>query len=84
MERRHGIDCFDSGIMVISLGDIVWTRHGVASGFGWLAATTYIVGEFGAQVSRGVSKMNPIYRCDRRDCVPLSGLTELNFDHPSS
>ena len=26
--------------------------HEVASGFGWLATTTYIVGEFGAQVSR--------------------------------
>ena len=43
-----------------------------------------IVGDFGAQVIRGISKMNPIYRCDRRDCAPLSGLTELNSDHPGS
>ena len=40
--------------------------------------------EFGAQASRSVSKMNPIYRWDRRDCAPLSGLTELNSDHPGT
>ena len=36
----------------------------------------------GAQASRSVSKMNPIYRCDRRDCAPLSGLTDQNSDPP--
>ena len=28
--------------------------------------------------------MDPVYRCDRRDCAPLSGLTELNSNHPGT
>ena len=43
-----------------------------------------VTGEFGAQVSRGISETNRGYRCVRGDYVPLSGLTDRNSDHPGT
>ena len=43
-----------------------------------------VTGEFGAQASRGISETNRIYRYARGGCVPLSDLTDRNFDHPGT
>ena len=42
-----------------------------------------IVGEFGAQVTPAILWANRRYRCARRGCVVLSGLTDQNSDSPS-
>ena len=41
-----------------------------------------IVGEFGAQLSQDMLWANRRYQCTRGGCVPLSGLTDQNFDLP--